>query len=542
MTAEAPMTTGAPTLFRAARVIDGSGGAAFTGDVLVIDGLIAAVSPERVEAPAGTRLVDADGLALAPGFIDMHAHSDLAVLADPTHLAKVTQGVTTEVLGQDGLSYAPVTAQSLPLIRDQIMGWNGEPAGLEPGWATVGDYLDAVDARGAAVDVAYLVPHGTLRLNVLGPEDRPAGPAAIDAMRAAVRDGMRQGAFGLSAGLSYVPGMFADTAELVALCEVVAEFDGVFAPHQRSYGAGALAGYREMIEIARASGCRLHLTHATMNFPENGGRAAELLALIDAALAAGVELSLDSYPYLAGSTTLAALLPSWAATGGTAAVLARLADPATRARIAHELEVTGSDGCHGVPVDWATIEISGVHEEGLRWAVGHTVAALAAARGTAPAELYFELLRADRLGTTILQHVGHEENVRAILQHPRHTGGSDGILVGDKPHPRAWGTFPRFLARYVREEGLLGWEEAVVHLSRRPAEVLGLRDRGRVAVGLKADLVLFDQETVADLATFERPRTAAAGIPYVMVGGTLTLDGGHRTTQTPGRALRHRRD
>lgn len=526
----------ASTLLRGGLVLDGSGSPGRVADVLLHGDRIAEVGP-HLDAP-GVRIIDASGLAVAPGFIDMHAHSDLAVLTDSAHLAKVSQGVTTEVLGQDGLSYAPVTDATMPVLREQLAGWNGVPDGLDFSWRSVADYLAAVDARGTAANVAYLIPQGSVRMAVVGTENRRATPAELDRMRALVAAGMRDGAFGLSSGLTYVPGMFADTAELAALCTVVAEHDGFYAPHQRSYGAGALDAYAEMVAIARDTGCALHLTHATMNFGVNRGKAADLVDLIDGAIADGVDLTVDTYPYLAGSTTLSALLPSWSAVGGPEATIARLADPAVRSRIAHELEVVGTDGCHGVPVDWATIEISGVRDPAFSATVGRTVTAIAADRGISPADAYLDLLVADRLGTSILQHVGDEQNVRTMMRHPRHTGGSDGILVGAKPHPRSWGTFPRYLGHYVREEGVLTLEDAIVHLSARPAARLGLTDRGRIAPGMTADLVLFDPATVADRATYDAPRQQAAGIPWVFVAGRPVIADGMRTDETPGRALR----
>ncbi|MDQ1725593.1 MAG: N-acyl-D-amino-acid deacylase, partial [Frankiaceae bacterium] len=420
-------------------VLDGTGSPAFRADVAVAGDRIAAIRPPG-SALSGARVLDGSGLTLSPGFIDMHAHSDLAVVEDVDHLAKVSQGVTLEVLGQDGLSYAPVDEVTLPQLRNRLAGWNGDAPDVP--WRTVGDYLDVLD-RGMAVNAAYLVPHGNVRMLVMGWTSGPPSARELADMCALVADGMAQGALGLSMGLTYTPGMYAGTEELVALCTTVAAHGGFFAPHHRSYGAGALDAYREMLDVARRSGAAVHFAHATMNFDVNRGKAGELLALIDAATADGVDVTLDSYPYLPGSTTLAALLPSWVSEGGPDALMARLHDPVARARITYELDVEGSDGCHGVPCEWGGVRISGVRRNVNSALVGRDIASIAADAGLAPAEVYLDLLIADDAGTTCLMDVGHEDNVRTIMRHSTHTGGSDGLLVGARPHPRAWGTFPR---------------------------------------------------------------------------------------------------
>ncbi|MFB7407840.1 amidohydrolase family protein [Streptomyces sp. NPDC056202] len=522
-------------VFRDAEVVDGTGGASYRADVAIDGGRIAAIVKEGAAAgcqrPTARRVVDAEGLVLSPGFIDMHAHSDLALLRDPDHSAKAAQGVTLEVLGQDGLSYAPVDDRTLAEVRRAITGWNGSGDDIDFDWRTVGEYLDRLD-RGIAVNAAYLIPQGTVRMYAVGWDDRPATDSELDHMRRLVAEGMEQGAVGMSSGLTYTPGMYAKDAELTELCRVVAGYGGYYCPHHRSYGAGALEAYEEMVRLTRDAGCALHLAHATMNFGVNEGRAPELLALLDEALDAGSDISLDTYPYTPGCTTLVAVLPSWASEGGPEAVLARLRDDGTAERIRHHLEVIGSDGCHGVPVDWDTIEISGVSEGTLTDWVGRRVDGWATAR---------RLLLEDRLGTTILQHVGHEENVRTIMRHRVHTGGSDGILQGLKPHPRAYGTFPQYLGRYVRELGVLTLEDCVAHLTSRPAARLGLTDRGLVREGHRADLVLFDPETVGAGATYASPRTLPTGIPHVLIDGVFVMEDGRRTSALAGRSVRRAR-
>ncbi|MFF7491968.1 N-acyl-D-amino-acid deacylase family protein [Streptomyces rubiginosohelvolus] len=531
-------------VLRDALVVDGTGEPSYRADVALDGGRIAEIHREGSPGPrpAAARTVDADGLALAPGFIDMHAHSDLALLRDPDHSAKAAQGVTLEVLGQDGMSYAPVDDRTLAEVRRSITGWNGDGSDIDFDWRTVGGYLDRLDrnfgGQGIAVNAAYLIPQGTVRMCAVGWDDRPATDAELARMRELVDQGMREGAVGMSSGLTYTPGMYADDAELTELCRVVARHGGYYCPHHRSYGAGALEAYEEMVQLTHHAGCALHLAHATMNFGVNKGKAPDLLALLDGALAAGADISLDTYPYTPGCTTLVAMLPSWASEGGPESILTRLADPASAEKIRHHLEVLGSDGCHGVPIEWDTIEISGVSAPHLGEYVGRTVEESARLRGEEPWVTARRLLTEDRLGTTILQHVGHEENVRQIMRHPVHTGGSDGILQGDKPHPRAYGTFPQYLGRYARELGILSLEECVAHLTSRPAARLRLADRGLVREGYRADLVLFDPETVAAGSTFEEPRTLPVGIPHVLIDGRFVIEDGKRTSVLAGRAVR----
>ncbi|MGW5176395.1 N-acyl-D-amino-acid deacylase family protein [Streptomyces sp. NPDC004082] len=533
-------------VIRDATVVDGTATPPYRADVGIHEGRITEIhrtgTGTRTPLPGGTRTLDASGLALSPGFIDMHAHSDLALLTDPDHSAKAAQGVTLEVIGQDGLSYAPVDDRTLAEVRRAITGWNGPGDDVDFSWRSVGEYLDRLDhgfgGEGIAVNAAYLIPQGTVRMLAVGWGDREATPGELDRMRRLVADGMREGAVGMSSGLTYTPGMYAKDAELTELCRVVAEHGGYYCPHHRSYGAGALAAYEEMVALTREAGCPLHLAHATMNFGVNKGKAPDLLALLDDALAAGADISLDTYPYTPGCTTLVAMLPSWASEGGPAATLARLADDATAARIRHAVEVVGSDGCHGVPIEWDTIEISGVSDPALAPYVGSTVQQSADRLGEEPWTTARRLLVADGLGPTILQHVGHEENVRAIMRHRVHTGGSDGILRGDKPHPRAYGTFPHYLGHYVRELGVLSLEECVAHLTARPAARLRLPDRGLVREGYRADLVLFDPDAVAAGSTFEAPRTLPTGIPHVLVDGRFVIEDGRRTDVLAGRAVR----
>lgn len=522
-------------LLRGGRVVDGSGLSAFDADVLLAGGRIQRLLPPG--SPSEGDPVDVSGLVVAPGFIDMHAHSDLAVLTDKEHLAKTLQGVTLEVCGQDGLSYAPASARTLSRMVEQLAGWNGTPE-LAYDWRTVGEFLDRVD-QGAAVNVAYLVPHGTVRLEVVGEADRPPSDAELARMIELVDRGLQDGAVGLSTGLTYAPGIFADDAELTALCRPLRRRGGYHCTHHRNYGARVVEGYREAIDLGRRAGVPLHLAHCHVNFPQNRGRAGEVLAAVDAAIDAGLDVSLDSYPYLAGATFLHALLPAWAQNGGRERLLSALDDRDARARLIEALEDVGSDGHHGIRVDWETIVVSSVSAPRLRPAVGRTIAELARRSGTSPGEQYLDLLRDDELRSSCRVEVGNEENIRTVMQHPAHTVGSDGILIGDQPHPRGWGTFPRYLGHYVRELGLLTLEGAVARMTGRAAHRLGLTDRGCIRVGARADLAIFDPVTVGSDASYAEPRRRPSGIVHVMVDGRFTVWHGTRTTAIPGRSVRN---
>lgn len=533
---------GGVRVYRRATVVDGTGSARYVADVAIEGARVVAIvrdETETLELPEGAVDVDASGLVLAPGFIDMHAHSDLAVLRGVSHDAKIRQGVTTEVLGQDGLGYAPLDDATASVIPAQIAGWNGMPATVP--WRSMDDLLGAIDGASVA-NAAVLVPQGNLRMMVVGHDNRPATPAEITAMADLLGQALDAGAFGMSSGLTYTPGMYADVAELEALCRVVADRGGYWAPHTRSYGRAALDAYREAIDIGRRTGCPVHLTHATMNFEPNRGRAAELLALVDEAVADGVDVTLDTYPYLPGATTLAALLPSrLAATGDLLAALAGL-DAEGREAVRVELEEIGCDGFHGEVADWSVIQISGTANPALAGLVGRTVADIAGDSGRRPVDVVIDTILADAGATGVLMHIGDEDNVRAIMRHPRHSGGSDGILIGARPHPRGRGTFPRYLGHYVRELGVLSLEQAVRHLSGNPAARLGLdrgdAPRGVVRVGSTADLVLFDPETIAAGATFDDPHGTPHGVHEVLVGGVPVLLGGEPTGAVAGRALR----
>ncbi|CAM3704902.1 amidohydrolase family protein [Occultella aeris] len=538
-----------PTRIRGGLVIDGTGAPARPADVHLRGGRITAIE----EAPAdrgdaspgdagradrsgvGQRTIDATGLVVCPGFIDMHAHADLALIREPDRLSAVSQGVTTEVIGQDGLSYAPITPAAAADLHGRIRGWNGDLPDGGIAWASVPEFLERVS--GAAVNVAYLAPHGTLRLLVMGTERRPTTPTELDRMAGLLADALAGGAVGMSTGLTYVPAMFADDAELTRLCEVLAAHGGYYAPHHRSYGAGAIEAYAECLDLGRRTGVAVHLTHAHLSYAVNRGRAPELLALVDAALADGVDVTLDSYPYIVGSSYLHSALPSFLQQGSVDEIVELLARPDVRDDLAERLERRGTTGSHRVPVDWSRVVIGSATDTSLP---GLSIAELAQRRGARAIDAYCDVLISERLGAMCLVHEGDEANLRAVLSHPRQCAGSDGLLAGQRPHPRAFGTFARYLGEYSRGLALVPLELMIHKMTALPAGRIGLADRGVLAVGAAADVVCFDPATVADRATFDQPRLTAVGIHHVLVNGEPVLTDTEPTGARPGRAVTNR--
>jgi N-acyl-D-amino-acid deacylase len=516
------------------RLLDGTGAPWYWADLAVQNDRIAEIG--ALAGVAARRIFKADGRIVCPGFIDVHTHSDLQALVSPLQECKIRQGVTTEVVGHDGLGLAPLTPHTAAILREQLVGLNGRPD-VDWDWSTIADYLDRFGHR-VAVNIATLVSHGTVRMAVMGMENRAPTPEEMRRMQSLVDQGMREGAVGLSTGLTYAPAMYATDDELVDLCQVLRPYNGFYCPHHRNYGMGALGAYRDSIEIGRRAGVPVHLTHCHLGYPANKGRAPELLAAIDRARAEGVEVTLDTYPYLAGSTYLHAFLPGWMHEGGAEATLARLRSPDTHERLRREMEVTGSDGFSGVPMGWEMIQISGVMGEGDPALVGMFLPDAAARVGQTSYAFFVDLLVRTRLGVSCLVHSGNEENVQTILQHPAHMVGSDGILVGERPHPRGWGAHVKFLAHYVRDMGLLSWEEGVRKMTSAPARRIGCMDRGILRPGFLADLVVFDPEALRDTATYENPRSYPEGVSFVAVNGTLVVEDGQPTGATPGRALR----
>jgi N-acyl-D-amino-acid deacylase len=521
-------------LFRGGLIIDGTGSPPFKADVSVAAGRIRAMGNLRKEG--AVRVIDIDGLTLAPDLVDMHSHSDVQLLENPTAEPKVMQGVTTEVIGQDGLSFAPADRRTMNAIREQTAAWNGDAPDVDWEWTSVAEYLRLLDAR-TSVNVAYLIPHGTVRMLVMGRESRKPTHGELLRMRETIRQGMHEGAVGLSTGLTYPPAMFAQRDELIALCRELVPLGGFFAPHTRSYGKDILQAFEEVIDVSRGSGASLHLTHCLPKAPGNEGLCRRLISVIESLDTRQVDVTVDSYPYTAGSTYLAAFLPVWALGEGTEGTMRTLENPEDAARIRHEMEVEGTQGSHGLPIRWEAIQVSSVATETNRWCEGKRVTEIAELLGLQPFEAVRRLLIAERLALNVLIFDLDERTIREIMGLPIHMAGSDGIMTGGKPHPRAWGTFARYLGHYARDEGLFTLEEIVRKMASLPHRRLGQWDRGLIRPGMWADIVVFDPATVTDTATYDDRRRYPEGIPYVAVNGTLVKDRKDHTGALPGRVL-----
>lgn len=519
------------TVLRGGTVIDGTGAPRRVADVEIIGDVIGRVGGD-IEPRHGDHTVDCTGRFVMPGFIDAHAHADGAVFRTDVQLALLRQGVTTVIGGQDGVSYAPGDGTWAGRYFAAINGSHPTYTG-----GGVGELLRSYDAT-TPVNVGYLVPAGTVRHEVMGMNAGRADAAQLARMRQLVADGLDHGALGLSTGLDYVPGFFADTAELAALCAPVAEAGGLYVTHMRGgYEANTAAGLREVVAICAAgdahAGVRGHVSHLHVD-------ASDAERLLAEAAASGADLSFDMYPYTRGCTLLsmAVLPPEYSALDVERAVT-RLSDPAERAQLREEWFPSVAHKPSLGPQWPSMIRVAHTPAVGWAWTPGLTLAEIAARRGTSVEDATLDLLVSGRLEVSAVMAVRDErpvENLARLFAHPAHTGGSDGVFVGAVPHPRAWGAFARYLAAYIGRS--FTWEAAAVHLAAHTADRFGLHDRGILRIGNAADIAIVDPSTATDAATYDAPRQPARGIDDVFVNGRQVLRGGTLTGVHAGRGLR----
>ena len=522
-------------LIRGAQVIDGSGTPGRYTNIAVCDGRIRALTDGT---PPAHRVLDATGLVAAPGFIDIHTHSDFTLPLNPRAEGKIRQGVTTEVLGNCGFSVAPALPGKAQMLRDYLAA---SAPWLDFHDTTFADYLDTFPAT--SVNTVMQVGHHTLRLMAMGTDERAPNADELRQMQDLLEEGLQAGALGLSSGLFTTPGGYAERDEMIALGHVLHRYHAGYASHVRDEANRVFEAVREAIDMGETCGIHVQIAHLKLSGTDNWGRATALLDEIAAARQRGVQVDCDQYPYTAATNPLRNLLPTWVQAGGMAAMLERLGEIDTRARIRRDIDAAGLNN-FGRIASWDDVRIA-ISPHQPQYA-GQTIGAIARSRGCDPLDAVCDYIMADRGHTRIVVTSMSEDDVQAILRSPSVLVGSDGTSLAPygvtgqgKPHPRFYGTFARVLGHYVRELGILSLPQAIYKMTGGSATALGLLDRGLLREGYWADITLFDPETIVDTATYDEPHQYAVGIATVIVNGTVVIDAGEHTDARPGRVLRH---
>ena len=516
-------------LIKDAQIVDGTGDTAIRGDIAVSGDRIVEVG--SLGNPETKRLIKADGKTACPGFIDMHSHSDVLFLNGSFLEHKVCQGVTTELIGQDGMSAAPLTEASREPLSEMLEPLAGPVKGEWQPW-DMAQFLETLAERRVKLNVATLVGHCNLRLAAMGHKMAVPSKTELGRMKELLALSLKQGAVGLSLGLIYPPSSYSDTRELISLGEVVSEYDAVLVAHIRNEQEGVFQALDEMIQVGRESGCRVHISHLKCLGKRNWGRMPRILEMLEEAFHEGVDLSFDQYPYTASCTSLSILLPGWALEGGWKGLRQRLERPEAEHRILLELEKAIEN--RGGP---ASITIANVQSSRNQAGVGKTLEQISAGRGTPGNRTALDLLAEEELQVIAIYHALSEKDVETAMAHSFHMVGSDGIL-GKLPHPRAYGTFPRVVSHFSRERNLFPLEEAIRKMTSRPARRLNLKDRGEIARGYYADILLFTPEDFRDTATFENPEQLAVGLDWAFVNGVPVIEEGRIREGAPGHILR----
>jgi N-acyl-D-amino-acid deacylase len=543
MSTPPPASNAAPPeydiIIRNGRVIDGSGKPAFNADIAIRSDRIARIG--NLRGARAKRIIDARGQVVAPGFIDMLGQSEQFVLIDPRAMSKVMMGVTTEITGE-GESIAPVNDRILKEQEDFNRHFN-----LTIDWHTMGEYFRRLEKQGAGINLGTFVGATQVREYVIGYDDRPPTPAELGQMKQLVADAMKDGALGVSTSLQYVPARFAKTDEIVELAKVAHQHGGIYITHQRSEANAIDDSMKEVFEIARRANIPVEIWHFKTAYKKNWGRMPEMLGRIAAARRQGLKITADVYPYVAGSTSLSACLPPWAIEGGTDRMIARLKDPPTRARLKKEITTDSKDWENiylgsGGP---SGILIASVVNRDLESWQGKRLSDIASDQNKAPLDALFDFIIADHGQTGAIFFMMNESDMQAALKSPfvsictdNGARATDGPLAGSKSHPRGWGTYPRILGRYVRDQHLMPLEFAIHKMTGLPASNVGLQSRGLIREGYFADITIFDPKTVIDCATFEEPNQYPVGINFVIVNGQVEVDNGQRTPALAGRVLR----
>ena len=532
-------------IIRNACIIDGSGNPWFKGDLAIYAGKIAKIG--RLPTQPAERTIDAQGQFVCPGFIDIHSHSDVTIPFNRLVESSVRQGITTMVVGSCGISVAPVEKKNEHLLQRYISPFLPSEQKLKMEWSSFGEYLKWQEKKGCSTNIVGLVGHGTIRIAAMGFEERRPTNAELQEMKNLVEEAMRSGAFGMSTGLIYPPGIFSETTELIELSKVVAKYEGVYFSHIRGEGATLLEAVKEAITIGEEAGLPVQISHHKAAGKVNWGKTVETLKMMEEARERGVDVTFDQYPYSAAMTTLATLLPPWAHEGGMEKTLERLRNPSQREKMRKDIEqgILGWQNWIG-DCGWDNITVSSVVSERNKFLEGKNLTEIAALRKKDEFTALCDLLLEEQGNATMVMHAMNEEDVRRVMKHHLQMIGTDawsvapyGVLGGGKPHPRFYGTYPRVLGKYVREEKVLTLEEAVRKGTSFPAQRLQLEDRGMIREGFWADLVIFNPARILDKATFTDPHNYPEGIEYVLVNGEVVLEKESHNGKLAGKILKH---
>lgn len=524
-------------IIKNAFLVDGTGAEKVKADIAISGDKIAKIGD--LASMEADKVIDASGKIVSPGFIDTHSHSSLLLFQDPFLTPKIRQGITTEVVSQDGMGPAPIDEKSLSSWRKAMSGLEGEYEAPWD-WLSVKDYLSTVDKLDLGPNIAYLAPHSNIRFMAMGMDSRPATKEELENMKDILKTAMDHGAFGMSTGLIYPPGSYGKVDELVELGKTLQETDGLFVTHQRSEADSILESMDEILEVGRKGGCRIHFSHFKVCGKKNWDKIDKVLGKLENFTKEGHVVSFDQYPYVAGSTMMSVILPPWAHDGGTDMLLERLKDDQLREKMKDDIRkgIPGWDNF----VEFAGLEgifVTFVGSDKNQDTVGKSLVEVGELKGKEPLDAIFDVILEEENLVGLVDFYGTEEHVKLFMTRPEQNVCTDGIM-GGKPHPRLYGTFPRVLGKYVREEKVMSLETAIHKMTGKSAEVINLKDRGYLKEGLAADIVVFDPETIIDTADYTDPIQFPIGIDYVLVNGKILINQGQPQAQKAGKVLKYK--
>lgn len=522
-------------LIKNGTLIDGSRENRYVADVLLNGDRIEKIGKIKEEVDS---VIDASGKIVAPGFIDTHSHSDLRVLIDPFIEPKIRQGITTEILGQDGISMAPLPKEYVSSWRKNLAGLDGDSDELSWDWENTHNYLNLISETGCGPNQLYLVPHGNIRMEAMGLEARPATKEELEKMKEITRRELEAGAAGVSTGLIYIPCAYSLTEELVEICKVAAEFDRPLVIHQRSEADTMLDSMEEVITIAKESGVKIHFSHFKICGKKNWNMIGDIEKLLDKSKEEGIIISYDQYPYVAGSTMLGVIIPPWAHAGGTDKLVERLGNKEDRIKMKEDIE-------NGIPgwdnfIDFAGFEgiyVTSVKTKANEDCIGKNLLEIAELRGKDKYDAVFDLLKEEENAVGMYDYYGKDEHVVTFMTREESNICTDGLL-GGKPHPRVYGAFPRVIGKFVREMKAMPLEEAIYKMTKKPAETFKIKERGLLKEGYFADVVIFDENTTIDKGTFVDPIQYPEGISHVIVNGKILINNYIKNEKLPGKVIR----